>query len=76
MVMREDSCSESQGVVSQHCILDGHFLVVKIVMFVYKRPKRKEAGEGPFKNMLLLDHDHGLSIQLKNSKVSVGRFVL
>ena len=55
--MGGDSCSEGCWFKSQHGILDGHFshiFDVKIVMFVWKRPKisDKEAGVGPFKKTL------------------------
>ena len=54
VVKGRDSRSKGRGFKSRHCILDGHFshiIVVKIVMFVWKRPKinEKEAGVGPFK---------------------------
>ena len=54
VVMGGDSRSKGHGFESRHHILDGHFshwFVVKIVLFVWKRPKinEKEAGFGPFK---------------------------
>ena len=42
VVIGGDSCSKGREFESQHHILDGHFshlFVVKIVMFVLKRPK-------------------------------------
>ena len=53
VVMGRDSCSKGRGFESRHRILDGHLshiFVVKIVMFVLKRPKinEKEVGVGPF----------------------------
>ena len=53
--MGGDSRSKDRGFESRHRILDGldifsHWFVVKIVLFVWKRPKinKKEAGDGPF----------------------------
>ena len=53
VVMGGDSRSKGCGFESRHRILDGHFshiFVVKIVLFVWKRPKinEKEAGDGPY----------------------------
>ena len=53
MVMGGDSCSESRGFESRHCILDGHvftYICCKNCNEVcLKRPKTmKEAGVGTF----------------------------
>ena len=49
VVMGGDSCYESRGFESQHCILDGHFshlFVVKIVMFVWKDENQMKKRPG------------------------------
>ena len=55
VVMGGDACSKGRGFESRRRILDGHDIfshafVVKIVLFVWKRPKIniKEAEDGPF----------------------------
>ena len=50
VIMGYESCSKGHGFESRRCILDGHFshwFVVKIVAFVWKRPKinKKEAAK-------------------------------
>ena len=46
-----DSLTRSYGFESQHRILDGHFshiIVLKIIMFISKDQKIKEAKDGQF----------------------------
>ena len=52
VVMGGDSCSDGRGFEFKHIIRDGHWFVVKIVLFVCRKDenKQKEAGEGPFVN--------------------------
>ena len=57
VVMEGDLCSEGCWFKSHHHILDetfSHIFVVKTAMFVCKdENKRKEAGDGPFKNRIM-----------------------
>ena len=51
VVMVNDSCSRGRGFESQHRILDGHdifshWFVVKIVLFVWKRPRINKKRPG------------------------------
>ena len=83
VVMGRDSRPEGRGFKSLHRILDGHFshtFVVKIVLFVWKRPKinEKEAGVGTFlkqKNYGGYKFSHGL-LQCFLVKLFPVRFVV
>ena len=46
VVMGGDSCSKGCGFESQHCILDGHLFVVKILMFEWKERNKRKRGRG------------------------------
>ena len=49
VVMGGDSCSKGREFKSQHFILDGHLVVVRIAMFIWKtKINEKEAEDGPF----------------------------
>ena len=54
VVMGEDSFSEGCEFESQHCILDEHLFVLRIVLFARKdENKQKEAEDGPATSFLM-----------------------
>ena len=53
MVMGGDSCLEGRGFKSQHRILDQYFFTYTY-LFEKTKINEKEAGDGPFKTVLIL----------------------